>query len=65
MAALNYLVDVYLAHSNSAMVFNALLRGILAAGFTMFSLPMYHNLGVDWGTSVRSPISSNMLLFLH
>ncbi|KAF2724072.1 MFS general substrate transporter [Polychaeton citri CBS 116435] len=47
-----YLTDVYLFESNSALAANALARSLLAAGFTMFSIQLFRNLGVDWGMSL-------------
>ncbi|KZF21471.1 MFS general substrate transporter [Xylona heveae TC161] len=52
MQGLNYLIDVYLMHANSAIAANTLLRSAAGAGFPLFAAPMFHNLGVAWATSL-------------
>ncbi|KAM3447217.1 hypothetical protein MY3296_008953 [Beauveria thailandica] len=51
-AALNYLVDTFTRFSASAVAANTFLRSMLAGAFPLFILPMYHNIGVAWGTTV-------------
>ncbi|KAM3512581.1 hypothetical protein MY11210_003756 [Beauveria gryllotalpidicola] len=51
-AALNYLVDTFTRFSASAVAANTFLRSMLAGAFPLFVLPMYHNIGVAWGTTV-------------
>jgi len=52
MQGLNYIIDVYLMHANSAIAANTLVRSLAGAGFPMFATPMYQNLGVAWATSL-------------
>ncbi|MCJ1248048.1 hypothetical protein MMC30_005263 [Trapelia coarctata] len=52
MQGLNYIIDVYLMHANSAIAANTFLRALAGAGFPLFAPPMYANLGVPWATSV-------------
>ncbi|KAL1968623.1 hypothetical protein VTN77DRAFT_1449 [Rasamsonia byssochlamydoides] len=52
LQGLAYIVDVYTVNANSATSANAIVRSIVAAGFVMFAAPMYHNLGVQWATSL-------------
>ena len=49
---LNYIIDVYLMHANSAIAANTLVRSFAGAGFPLFAGPMFHNLGVPWATSL-------------
>ncbi|KAL9107685.1 MAG: hypothetical protein Q9187_008396, partial [Circinaria calcarea] len=49
---LNYIIDVYLMHANSAIAANTLIRSLAGAGFPLFATAMYHNLGVPWATSL-------------
>ncbi|KAF3386183.1 Efflux pump bik6, partial [Penicillium rolfsii] len=51
-AALNYLVDTFTRFSASAVAANTFLRSMMAGAFPLFVLPMYHNIGVNWGTTV-------------
>ena len=52
LQGLNYIIDVYMWHANSALAANALLRSAAGAGFPLFATAMYHNLGVAWATSL-------------
>ncbi|KAN0112715.1 MFS general substrate transporter [Hyaloscypha variabilis] len=52
LQGLNYIIDVYLWHANSAIAANTLLRSLAGAGFPLFATQMYHNLGVNWATSL-------------
>jgi MFS transporter, DHA1 family, multidrug resistance protein len=47
LQGLNYLIDVYLWHANSALAANTLVRSLAGAGFPMFAAAMYNKLGVD------------------
>jgi hypothetical protein len=46
LQGLNYLIDVYLWHANSAIAANTLIRALAGAGFPMFATAMYDKLGV-------------------
>lgn len=52
MQGLNYLIDVYMMHANSAIAANTLLRSLAGAGFPLFATPMFLNLGVDWASTL-------------
>lgn len=52
LQGLAYIVDVYLMHANSAISANTIVRACFGAGFPMFANAMYHNLGVNWATSL-------------
>jgi DHA1 family multidrug resistance protein-like MFS transporter len=52
MQGLNYIIDVYLMFANSAIAGNTFLRSLAGAGFPLFAVQMYHNLGVPWATSL-------------
>lgn len=49
---LNYIIDVYTVHANSAIASNTLVRALSGAGFPLFATAMYHTLGTDWATSL-------------
>ncbi|PBP21624.1 MFS general substrate transporter [Diplocarpon rosae] len=52
LQGLNYIIDVYMWHANSAIAANTLLRSLAGAGFPLFATAMYHTLGVAWATSL-------------
>jgi DHA1 family multidrug resistance protein-like MFS transporter len=52
LQGLNYIIDVYMWHANSAIAANTFLRSLAGGGFPLFATAMYHNLGVSWATSL-------------
>lgn len=52
LQGLNYIIDVYKVNANSAIAGNTMVRSLLGAGFPLFATGMYHNLGVNWATSL-------------
>ncbi|KIM93298.1 hypothetical protein OIDMADRAFT_173323 [Oidiodendron maius Zn] len=58
---LNYLIDVYMWHANSAIAANTFLRSLAGAGFPMFATAMYDKLGVNWATSLLGFLSIVMI----
>lgn len=52
LQGLNYIIDVYMWHANSAIAANTLLRSFAGTGFPLFATAMYHTLGVAWATSL-------------
>lgn len=57
LQGMNYIIDCYTLHANSALAANTSVRYALAAGFPLFANGMYHNLGVQWATTVVAFIS--------
>ncbi|ETI26139.1 hypothetical protein G647_02916 [Cladophialophora carrionii CBS 160.54] len=51
-AALNYLVDTFQKYAASAVAANTFLRSCFAGAFPLVVAPLYHNVGVAWGTSI-------------
>ncbi|KIW97549.1 uncharacterized protein Z519_01133 [Cladophialophora bantiana CBS 173.52] len=51
-AALNYLVDTFQKYAASAVAANTFLRSCFAAAFPLIVTPLYHNVGIPWGTSI-------------
>ncbi|RMZ89164.1 hypothetical protein DV736_g3604, partial [Chaetothyriales sp. CBS 134916] len=51
-AALNYLVDTFQMYAASAVAANTFLRSCFAGAFPLVVTPLYHNLGVPWGSSI-------------
>jgi MFS transporter, DHA1 family, multidrug resistance protein len=52
LQGLNYIIDVYMWHANSAIAANTMLRSLAGGGFPLFATAMYHTLGVAWATSL-------------
>ena len=52
LQGLNYIIDVYMWHANSAIAANTMVRGLAGGGFPLFATAMYHTLGVAWATSL-------------
>ncbi|KAJ8610074.1 hypothetical protein MRB53_038801 [Persea americana] len=48
-SGLNYIIDVYKQNANSAIASNTFFRSWLGAGFPLFAMPMYSNLGTPLG----------------
>lgn len=61
LQGLNYIIDVYLMYANSAIAANTLMRSLVAAGFPLFAVQMYHNLGVAWATSLLGFLTVAMI----
>lgn len=51
-SALNYLIDTFSKYSASAVAANTFLRSCFAGAFPLVVTPLYHNVGVPWGTSI-------------
>jgi len=51
-AALNYLIDTFQKYAASAVAANTFLRSCFAGAFPLVVAPLYHNVGVPWGTSI-------------
>ncbi|KAJ6142836.1 MFS multidrug transporter [Penicillium samsonianum] len=60
-AALNYLIDTFTRFSASAVAANTFLRSTMAGAFPLFVLPLYHNIGVDWGTTIFGCIATVLI----
>lgn len=52
MSFLSYLLDVYLIHAASAFAANTIMRSLVAAAFPLFTVQMYHNLGINWASTL-------------
>ncbi|KKZ67646.1 hypothetical protein EMCG_06706 [[Emmonsia] crescens] len=52
LQGINYLIDVYMILSNSAIAANSFVRCVFAAAFPLFAVRMYERLGVDWAGSL-------------
>jgi len=58
----SYLIDAYRAtNAASAMAANGLVRYVLGGVFPLFTLQMYHKLGIDWATSLLGFIAVALL----
>ncbi|KIN05524.1 hypothetical protein OIDMADRAFT_38051 [Oidiodendron maius Zn] len=61
LQGLNYLIDVYKWHANSAIAANTLIRALAGAGFPMFATAMFDKLGVAWASSLLAFLSIAMI----
>lgn len=61
MQGLNYIIDCYMMFANSAIAANTLVRSVIGGAFPLFATQMYHNLGVDWASSVLGFITVAMI----
>jgi DHA1 family multidrug resistance protein-like MFS transporter len=52
MQGLNYIVDCYSVHANSAVAANTFMRSLFAAGMPLFATRMYTKLGVENATMI-------------
>ncbi|KAK6984635.1 MFS general substrate transporter [Favolaschia claudopus] len=53
---LSYLVDTYLIHSATALAANTLCRSLMAAGFPLFTVQIFHKLGIHWASTVLAGV---------
>jgi MFS family permease len=60
-AALNYLIDTFQRWSASAVAANTFLRSMFAGFFPLFASQMFHNLGINWASSVLGFIAIAMI----
>lgn len=60
-AALNYLIDAFTRYSASAIAANTFLRSAFAGAFPLFILPLYHSIGVDYGTTIFACIAAALI----
>jgi DHA1 family multidrug resistance protein-like MFS transporter len=70
LQGLNYIIDVYMWHANSALAANTFLRSFAGAGFPLFAQYMYDGLGVAWATSLLgflciAMVPAPILFFLY
>ncbi|KIY69283.1 MFS general substrate transporter [Cylindrobasidium torrendii FP15055 ss-10] len=49
---LSYLVDTYLMFAASAFASNTIVRSLVAAAFPLFTVQMYHGLGINWASTL-------------
>ncbi|OAX84293.1 hypothetical protein ACJ72_01335 [Emergomyces africanus] len=61
LQGVNYLIDVYMVLSNSAVAANSFVRCVVAAAFPLFAVRMYEKLGVNWAGSLLGFLSLAMV----
>jgi MFS transporter, DHA1 family, multidrug resistance protein len=61
LQTINYLIDAYLMHANSAIAANTFMRSFFGAGFPLFAVQMFNKLGLRWGASLLGFIALAML----
>ncbi|KAF9070243.1 major facilitator superfamily domain-containing protein [Rhodocollybia butyracea] len=47
-----YIVDTYLMLAASALASNTMIRSLVGSGFPLFTAQMYHNLGINWASTL-------------
>ncbi|KUJ13463.1 MFS multidrug transporter [Mollisia scopiformis] len=55
--ALNYLIDTFQVYAASAVAGNTALRSTFAGVFPLFAPAMFHNLGINWASSLIGFVS--------
>ncbi|KLO99653.1 Uncharacterized protein Y057_7311 [Fusarium fujikuroi] len=60
-SALGYLIDTFTQYSASAVAANTFMRSMFSGAFPLFIIPMYHKLGVNWGTTVFGCIAAALI----
>ena len=56
-SVLNYLPDAYPDHAASVLAGNDFMRSAFGAAFPLFATGMYHNLGIDWASTLLGLLS--------
>ncbi|OQE44416.1 hypothetical protein PENCOP_c002G02315 [Penicillium coprophilum] len=49
---MNYLIDSYTIYAASVLAAAAIFRSVVGAAFPLFTTQMYHDLGIQWASSV-------------
>jgi len=57
LQGLNYIIDVYKCHANSAIAASTLVRVLATARFPLFVGAMFENLGVAWAINLLGFLS--------
>lgn len=55
LSLLNYIVDSYLMFAASALAGNNFMRCLFGGVFPLFAQYMFEGMGIQWGSTVRSP----------
>lgn len=63
MSGVVYLIEVYLAHSNSALAVNNLVRSAFAASFPLFTIELLIKSGIRVGGSILGGICVALIPF--
>ncbi|CAA19050.1 Spermidine family transporter [Schizosaccharomyces pombe] len=61
LQCINYLIDAYLFRAASAIAANTIMRSAMAAGFPLFAVQMFHNMGVGWAGSLLGFIATALI----
>ncbi|EEB06985.2 spermidine family transporter [Schizosaccharomyces japonicus yFS275] len=61
MQSMNYLVDAYLFRAASVLAANTIMRSFVGAGFPLFAVQMFHNLGTGWAGTLIGLLSVAMI----
>ncbi|KAL7904457.1 major facilitator superfamily domain-containing protein [Trichoderma velutinum] len=59
--SINYMVDTFTKYSASAVAAMTFLRCILAGILPLIAGPMYHNLGINWASSLIGFVATGMI----
>lgn len=61
MQSLIYLIDAYLFRAASVIAANTIMRSLVAAGFPLFAVQMFHNMGIGWAGSLLGFIATALI----
>lgn len=63
LGIMNYLIDAYTIFAASVLAANGVIRSIFGAVFPLFTVQMYHNLGIHWASMVPAFLALACLPF--
>ncbi|GMG27174.1 unnamed protein product [[Candida] boidinii] len=58
----NYIIDTYAKYAASALATKVFLRSAGGAAFPLFTMQMYHKLGLQWASWLLAFISTAMII---
>jgi len=61
LQAINYIIDAYLMHANSALAGNTFMRSFAGAGFPLFAVQMFNYLGVQWASTLLGGLATVLI----
>ncbi|KAF2189504.1 MFS general substrate transporter [Zopfia rhizophila CBS 207.26] len=63
LSIMNYLIDAYTIFAASVLAGNGILRSLFGAAFPLFTVQMYHNLGIHWASTIPAFLALACLPF--
>ncbi|KAF2472135.1 MFS general substrate transporter [Lindgomyces ingoldianus] len=63
LSIMNYLIDAYTIFAASVLAANGIIRSLFGAAFPLFTIQMYHNLGIHWASTIPAFLALACLPF--